>query len=61
MPISDNYDGLAYDPADITRAVRYTRYVDEERMLRSHATAMVPSALQDSLHAASQTAELLAI
>jgi phenylalanyl-tRNA synthetase alpha chain len=46
VPIADNYDRLRYDPADVTRAVRYTRYVDEERMLRSHATAIVPSALR---------------
>jgi phenylalanyl-tRNA synthetase alpha chain len=46
VPIADNYDRLGYDPADVTRAVRYTRYVDEERMLRSHSTAIVPSALR---------------
>jgi phenylalanyl-tRNA synthetase alpha chain len=46
VPIADNYDRLGYDPADITRAVRYTRYVDDERMLRSHATAIVPPALR---------------
>jgi phenylalanyl-tRNA synthetase alpha chain len=45
VPISDNYDRLGYDPTDVTRAVRYTRYVDEERMLRSHSTAIVPPAL----------------
>jgi phenylalanyl-tRNA synthetase alpha chain len=46
VPVADNYDRLGYDPADVTRAVRYTRYVDRHRMLRSHATAMVPSALR---------------
>jgi phenylalanyl-tRNA synthetase alpha chain len=46
VPIADNYDALGYDPADVTRAVRYTRYVDDERMLRSHSTAAVPSALR---------------
>jgi phenylalanyl-tRNA synthetase alpha chain len=46
VPIADNYDRLGYDPADVTRDVRYTRYVDEKRMLRSHATAIVPSALR---------------
>jgi phenylalanyl-tRNA synthetase alpha chain len=46
VPVSDNYDRLGYDLADVTRAARYTRYVDEERMLRSHATAIVPSALR---------------
>src|SRR5215469_10534409 len=46
VPIADNYDRLGYDPADVTRAARYTRYVDQERMLRSHSTAIVPSALR---------------
>jgi phenylalanyl-tRNA synthetase alpha chain len=46
VPIADNYDRLGYAPADVTRAVRYTRYVDDERMLRSHATALVPPALR---------------
>ena len=46
VPIADNYDRLGYHPADVTRAVRYTRYVDQERVLRSHSTAIVPSALR---------------
>jgi phenylalanyl-tRNA synthetase alpha chain len=46
VPIADNYDRLGYDPADVTRAVRYTRYVDDQRMLRSHTTAIVPPALR---------------
>jgi phenylalanyl-tRNA synthetase alpha chain len=46
VPIADNYDRLGYDPADVTRAARYTRYVDRHRMLRSHSTAMVPPALR---------------
>ncbi len=45
VPVADNYDGLGYDPADVTRAARYTRYLDNTRMLRSHSTAMVPPAL----------------
>lgn len=46
VPVADNYDRLGYDPAGVTRAARYTRYVDEDRMLRSHATAIVPAALR---------------
>jgi phenylalanyl-tRNA synthetase alpha chain len=46
VPVADNYDRLGYDPADVTRAVRYTRYIDQERMLRSHSTAIVPPALR---------------
>jgi phenylalanyl-tRNA synthetase alpha chain len=59
VPISDNYDRLGYDPADVTRAVRYTRYVDEERMLRSHATAIVPSALRQLASEARPPADVL--
>jgi phenylalanyl-tRNA synthetase alpha chain len=59
VPISDNYDRLGYDPADVTRAMRYTRYVDEERMLRSHATAIVPSALRQLASEARPPADVL--
>ncbi len=59
VPISDSYDRLGYDPADVTRAVRYTRYVDEERMLRSHATAMVPPALRHLAAEARPPADVL--
>ena len=41
----DNYDRLHYPPAAVTRDARYTRYVDEGHVLRSHATAMIPPAL----------------
>lgn len=46
VPVADNYDRLGYDRADVTREARYTRYLDDERMLRSHSTAMVPPALR---------------
>jgi len=46
VTIADNYDNLGYDPADVTRDARYTRYVDETRMLRSHSSAMIPAALR---------------
>jgi phenylalanyl-tRNA synthetase alpha chain len=46
VPVADNYDRLNYPPGAITREVRYTRYVAEGRMLRSHSTAMVPPALR---------------
>jgi phenylalanyl-tRNA synthetase alpha chain len=47
VPISDNYDRLGYDSGDITRDARYSRYVDDARMLRAHATALVPAALRN--------------
>lgn len=44
VALADNYDRLRYPPAYVTRDARYTRYVDEEHVLRSHASAMIPSA-----------------
>jgi phenylalanyl-tRNA synthetase alpha chain len=46
VPVADNYDLLGYDPADVTREARYTRYVDGRRMLRSHSTALIPPGLR---------------
>ena len=45
VPLADNYDRLRYPSADVTRDARYTRYVDDGHVLRSHASAMVPPAL----------------
>jgi phenylalanyl-tRNA synthetase alpha chain len=45
VPLADNYDRLRYPWADVTRDARYTRYVDDGHVLRSHASAMVPPAL----------------
>lgn len=45
VPLDDNYDRLRYPPADVTRDARYTRYVDDGHVLRSHASAMIPPAL----------------
>jgi phenylalanyl-tRNA synthetase alpha chain len=46
VTVADNYDNLGYDPADVTRDARYTRYVDADRVLRSHSSALVPAALR---------------
>jgi phenylalanyl-tRNA synthetase alpha chain len=45
VPLDDNYDRLGYPPADVTRDARYTRYVDDGHVLRSHTSAMIPPAL----------------
>jgi phenylalanyl-tRNA synthetase alpha chain len=45
VSIADNYDRLRYPIHAITRDRRYTRYVDGERMLRSHTTARIPALL----------------
>src|SRR6266545_2515614 len=46
VAVADNYDRLRIPPDAVSRDVRYTRYLDERRMLRSHATAMIPAALR---------------
>ena len=46
VTIEENYGVLGYPPDAAAREARYTRYVDERRLLRSHATAMVPAALR---------------
>jgi phenylalanyl-tRNA synthetase alpha chain len=46
VPVADNYDLLGYDPADVTREARYTRYVSARQMLRSHSSALIPPALR---------------
>lgn len=43
---ADNYDNLNFTADAASRDVRYTRYVDAHRMLRSHASAMIPPALR---------------
>ncbi|MFJ9697731.1 hypothetical protein [Kitasatospora sp. NPDC101183] len=46
VTVEDNYDNLGYHPDDVTRDARYTRYVDDRHMLRSHSSALVPAALR---------------
>jgi phenylalanyl-tRNA synthetase alpha chain len=46
VAVEDNYDRLGYDPAAATRAGRYSRYVSDTVMLRSHVSAGVPPALR---------------
>jgi phenylalanyl-tRNA synthetase alpha chain len=46
VAIADNYDNLGFTSDATSRDRRYTRYIDEHRMLRSHASAMIPPALR---------------
>ena len=46
VPVSDNYDALGFPASSVSRDRRYTRYVDDATMLRSHSSAMVPPALR---------------
>jgi phenylalanyl-tRNA synthetase alpha chain len=46
VAVADNYETLGYSPDAVTRDARYTRYVDADRMLRSHTSAGIPGALR---------------
>jgi phenylalanyl-tRNA synthetase alpha chain len=46
IPLGDNYDDLGFAAEAVTRDARYTRYVDDGHVLRSHSTAMIPPALR---------------
>jgi phenylalanyl-tRNA synthetase alpha chain len=57
VSVADNYDCLGYAPHDVTREARYSRYVDDALMLRSHSSALIPAALRTL--AADQPADVL--
>ncbi|WP_129669528.1 hypothetical protein [Phytoactinopolyspora endophytica] len=46
VSLEDNYDRLGYAPDAVARDVRYTRYVSDTTMLRSHTSAGIPPALR---------------
>jgi phenylalanyl-tRNA synthetase alpha chain len=46
VDVADNYDRLGYTADATARDARYTRYVDERRLLRSQTSALVPPALR---------------
>jgi phenylalanyl-tRNA synthetase alpha chain len=46
VTLHDNYDALGYTADAVTRDARYTRYVSETEVLRSHTSALVPGALR---------------
>lgn len=46
VPIEDNYERLGYPADAVTRDSRYTRYVSDTCMLRSHCSASIPAALR---------------
>lgn len=46
VSVADNYDRLGFRAGDVTRDARYTRYVDDDHLLRSHTSALVPPALR---------------
>lgn len=49
VPVTDNYDRLFYEPDAIARSARYSHYVDEQHVLRTHTTAAIPAALAETV------------
>jgi phenylalanyl-tRNA synthetase alpha chain len=47
VTVEENYDRLGFGGEVVTRDARYTRYVDDIHMLRSHSSAIVPAALEE--------------
>jgi phenylalanyl-tRNA synthetase alpha chain len=45
VPITDKYDRLFYEPDAIARSARYSHYIDDTHMLRTHTTAAIPAEL----------------
>jgi phenylalanyl-tRNA synthetase alpha chain len=46
VSLEDNYERLGYPPDAAARDARYTRYVSATRVLRTHASAMIPGLLR---------------
>jgi len=46
VSVADNYDRLRYSAEAVTRDRRYSRYLDDGTMLRSHTTARIPALLR---------------
>jgi phenylalanyl-tRNA synthetase alpha chain len=46
VTLADNYWNLGYAPDAVTVDSRYTRYVNEDHVLRSHSSALIPPALR---------------
>lgn len=46
VSVEDNYDRLGFDLSAVTRDQRYSRYVSDTVMLRTHTSAMIPPLLR---------------
>src|SRR4051812_29061667 len=46
VSIDDNYERLGFPPDAVTRDSRYSRYVSDTCLLRTHTSAMIPPALR---------------
>jgi phenylalanyl-tRNA synthetase alpha chain len=48
VSIQDNYDRLYYEADAVARSSRYSHYVDDTHILRTHTTAAVPGYLRET-------------
>ncbi len=46
--IEENYDNLYYDKDTITRSSKYTKYINDHQILRTHTTSMIPSEIRNT-------------
>src|SRR5262249_35866524 len=46
VSIADNYDRLHYPEGGAARDARYSRYVSDDTLLRTHTSAMIPPLLR---------------
>lgn len=46
VELADNYDRLRFPAETVTRDARYTRYVTDTTVLRTHTSALVPACLR---------------
>ena len=46
VTVAENYEVLGYPPDARAREARYTRYLDDGRLLRTHTSALIPQALR---------------
>lgn len=47
VSVADNYDNLLFPYDNAGRSSTYTRYVDEDHVLRTHTSALVPGTFRD--------------
>jgi phenylalanyl-tRNA synthetase alpha chain len=47
VELEHNYDALFYAPDAIARDARYTRYINDRVVLRTHTTSMIPGLLSE--------------
>lgn len=45
VSVEENYDRLLVSPQAVSREARYTRYLNDQAILRTHSSAMIPAAL----------------